>query len=374
MRILALNWRDVLNPLAGGAEELVHQEGVELSKLGHEFTLFTSAFEGAPTLDHVGDHKVIRRGSRLTVYAEAYRFLKDRRNSVNFDVVLEHVNGVPWYCPLWCSIPSAAYLYHVVGKIFFQELPAPLAAVGYLCERTLPLAYSSTLSGCLGRAAKHEFAKLGLPERTLRVIPPGVDHGRFRPGANKSPHPTFISLGPIKRYKRHDLILRAFAVLLKREPTSRLIILGRDRNGTVASLKSLISQLGLEEAVQFPGYLEETGKVALMQQAWALIYASEAEGWGLGVTEAAACGTPSIVPRAGGMTDAVPSEARWLSYHPGSHEELATKLLELIRSDVARIEMNRFVLKDSLRYSWEAHGRAVAEMLSAATVSGGHHS
>jgi glycosyltransferase involved in cell wall biosynthesis len=53
------------------------------------------------------------------------------------------------------------------------------------------------------------------------------------------------------------------------------------------------------------GFVSEERKLELYQRAWVNLTASSAEGWGLAVIEAAACGTPSAALRLGGLTEAI---------------------------------------------------------------------
>ncbi len=104
--------------------------------------------------------------------------------------------------------------------------------------------------------------------------------------------------------KRHDLLIRAAAVARETVPDLTLTIVGegyeRER------LDAVIAELDAEDWVQLTGRVHgRRSWCALYQQAWVAASASAREGWGLSLTEAAACGTPAVATRIAGHTDAV---------------------------------------------------------------------
>jgi hypothetical protein len=76
MRILLLNWRDLKHPSSGGAEVWAHRIAEGLVDRGHEVTFFAAHVAGAAEEENENGVRVVRRGSRLTVYREARKFYK----------------------------------------------------------------------------------------------------------------------------------------------------------------------------------------------------------------------------------------------------------------------------------------------------------
>ena len=62
MKLIAVNWRDLRNPEAGGAEVHLHEILVRMVRRGHEVTLFASGFPGGASSDSYDGINVIRRG------------------------------------------------------------------------------------------------------------------------------------------------------------------------------------------------------------------------------------------------------------------------------------------------------------------------
>ena len=64
MKILVINWQDIRNPLAGGAEVQFHEVFRRIAAAGHSVTLYCSLFEGALNEEVLDGIRIIRRGGR----------------------------------------------------------------------------------------------------------------------------------------------------------------------------------------------------------------------------------------------------------------------------------------------------------------------
>src|SRR5204863_1109299 len=117
----------------------------------------------------------------------------------------------------------------------------------------------------------------------------GLDHERYRPGVGPLPAvPTVLALGRIEPYKRTELLVDAVAEL----PDVRLVVAG---TGTgMETVRARVQARRLGDRVEFRGFVDEDEKVRLLQTSHVVASASEKEGWGLTVLEAAACGTPAV--------------------------------------------------------------------------------
>ena len=97
----------------------------------------------------------------------------------------------------------------------------------------------------------------------------------------------------IKRYKAVGHAIRALAVVRRRHPTCTLTIVG-DGDG-MDGLRRLTTELGLDAAVRFAGFLPHAEKIRLLQSAHVAVNPSVKEGWGLTNVEANACGTVMVI-------------------------------------------------------------------------------
>ena len=133
-----------------------------------------------------------------------------------------------------------------------------------------------------------------LPEEKIRVVPEGVDPEFFAIGRRRAPEPFLLAVSTLHPHKNLDRLLRAFAAFRRERPEFKLIVCGMHGFFT-GSLRQLRESLELADAVEFPGWIPREELHALYARAWAFLYPSLFEGFGLPVLEALAAGIPSGV-------------------------------------------------------------------------------
>lgn len=69
-----------------------------------------------------------------------------------------------------------------------------------------------------------------------------------------------------------------------------------------------IDEVGGHDWVRLAGHVSDDELIGLYRSAWCVASASEREGWGMTLTEAAACGTPAVVTNIAGHSDATRDE------------------------------------------------------------------
>lgn len=345
LRILIFNWRDVTHPQAGGAERYVHEIGKRLAKK-HEVTLFCGRYPGAPKREEIEGIEVVRGGGKYTTYVHAATtYLVKFRG--DYDIVVDSINGVPFFTPVYTRKPVVAVVHHVVGwRIFRRELPFPLAVLGYLAERSVPRLYRNRAFVTVSKSSKEELLKFGIDERIVTVIPNGVD---LKPTTGKkSNRPSIVYLGRIKRYKRVDHVLRAFGIVKRNVPDAELIVAGR---GDYRDLLKLANDLGIE--VRFLGEVDEATKRDVLSKAWVYVIASTKEGWGISVIEANACGTPAIAYDVPGLRDSVRHGFNGLLVEDGNVKALADAIVKVLEDEGLRGRLSRNAIRWAKRFSWD---------------------
>lgn len=302
MRLLVVNWQDIEHPQGGGAEIHLHEIFGRLAKRGHEVSLLCCGWPGcAPRvrLDGIDVHRV---GTRATFPLHAYRYYRRVLHPVARDLLIEDINKIPLYTPLWGAPRVAALVPHLFGATAFQALPAPLAACVWLSERPLGVAYGSCAFEAISESTRDDLVARGIAADRIRVIHPGIDAAGHVPSAGaRAARPVFAYLGRLKKYKGVQHVIRAFARMSQRDATLEIAGAGDYRD----ALESLARSLDLGERVRFLGRVSEPEKLALLQRAWALAFASPKEGWGITNLEAAACATPVIASNSPGIRESV---------------------------------------------------------------------
>jgi glycosyltransferase involved in cell wall biosynthesis len=188
------------------------------------------------------------------------------------------------------------------GGTVFREAPLPLAAAVWLSEQPLGAIYRRIPFEAVSVSTADDLAARGIPRHSIRVIYNGVDSARLTPNpVERSPRPLFVYLGRLKKYKRVDVVIRAFAALNVSDATLEIAGTGDYRAG----LEGLVRSLDLSHRVKFLGFIPEEDKVHLLRRSWASLLASPKEGWGISNLEAAACGTPVIAANSPGIRESV---------------------------------------------------------------------
>lgn len=358
MDILILNWKDIKNPTKGGAEVIAFEFAKRLAKEGNTVTFFSRSFEDASSEETVDGVKIIRRGNILTVYLHAFFYYKGLRNKP--DKVIDMVNTLCWQTPLY--IPQEKRLMYVnqlAQEVLFYELPFPLSWISYFLEWIEYLPYRDTCVLCYSESTKNDLVKFGIPEKNISIFPMGLDHRRYVPGRKKSATPLFLFVARLVRMKRAALCIQALKIFKDKYSTSRLAIIG---NGPEEkNLETLVRELDLAKNVIFVNknnfHLSKTKndlKVAYMQESWALLLPSVKEGWGMVVTEAAACGTPAIVSDVTGLRDSVINGKTGiiLSSSPTT-DELAEAMKELMDKN-KREQLSKGALEWAKKFNWDS--------------------
>ena len=288
VRILLVNWQDRENPQAGGAEIHLHEIFGRLAAHGHEVTLLCGGWPGCPpraTLDGIEVHRVghaphvsVPRAPLLSTRTSRGWARRARRG---------HQQGSAVHAALgrdrrrWrsCRICSAATA--------FQELAAPLAAAVWLAERPLGRVYRGVPFQAISESTADDLAERGIPRASVEVIYPGIDTVGYTPNAAERvadagvrlPRPAEEVQGRAPRHPR-----------LRGDGASRRRVLEIAGAGDYRpALEALARSLDLGERVRFLGRISEAEKLALLRRAWALVFASPKEGWGITNLEAAAC-------------------------------------------------------------------------------------
>jgi glycosyltransferase involved in cell wall biosynthesis len=364
VKILLVNWQDPANPRAGGAEVHLRETFGRLQRRGHEVTWLVSGWRGAARRTVLDGMEVHRAGSRYTFGPASVIHYRRRLATRHADVVVEALNKVPLYSPKWGGPPVVLLVHHLFGTAAFREAPLPLAALTWLLERPLRRVYRHTPVQAISTSTAQDLIARGLPADAVTVIQPGIDRSFFNPSSSPSRAevPTFLYLGRLQKYKRVDLIVSAFAEMRRYVPTARLVIAGTgDR---LEPLRRLARSRGVAENVEFTGYVTEAEKRELFRRAWANVFVSPKEGWGITTFEAAACGTPTIASDSPGLREAVLHGRTGLLVPHGSLGALVDGMRRLA-GDPALVERLGAAAEVLTReYTWERTARLTEEHLA----------
>ena len=305
MRILLVNWLDRGNPQAGGAEVHLFEIFRRLAARGHEITLVASGWRGAVSEDVMDGLRVLRVGGRHSFALKGRGAGRRALGSGRFDLVVEDINKLPLFLPTLTELPVYVIVPHLFGATAFREAAWPVAGIVWLSERPIPRVYRHSAFHAISESTRDDLVGRGVCRDAIRVIYPGVDARIYTPDpeGRRAAEPTFVYVGRLKRYKGLDIALRAVALAGRDVPGLRLEIAGTGDDRS--RLQRIAALLGLQERVRFLGFVSEEEKLRLLRRAWAHVFPSPKEGWGIANVEAAACGTPAVASDSPGLRESV---------------------------------------------------------------------
>lgn len=351
MKILVLNWQDITNPLGGGAEVHLHEIFSRVAARGHDVTLYCCAHGTAPAEEILDGMRILREGSRSVFnYYVPMRYLSRFRHE-QYDIVVDDINKIPFYTPLYVREPLLAVAHHFFGTSIFREAGILPGSYVYTAEKLVDYVYKKTQFAVVSQSTLDEYVERGFSPRNFSIIPNCIDQSKFpMQTGTKAGVPTVAYFGRLKKYKSVDHLVRAFALVQRQIPEARLDILGT--GDFRPELERLVGELGIAGQTTFYGYVTDEQKVELMSRAWCMVNPSMKEGWGITNIEANACGTPVISANVPGLRDSVLDGKSGLLYTYGEVPELAGILSMVLNDSALRTRLSDGAVAWANQFDW----------------------
>jgi glycosyltransferase involved in cell wall biosynthesis len=363
VKILVVNWNDRENPQAGGAEIHLHELFGRIAGGGHEVDLIASGWSGAQPRATVDGIRVTRVGGRHSFALQGRGAVRRALREKSYDIVVEDVNKLPLFLPTLTTLPFVAIVPHLFGTTAFAEASLPVAATVWAAELPIPWVYRRAGFHAISESTRDDLVRRGVPANRVVVIHPGVDSTWYSPDptTQRAAHPAFLYLGRLKRYKGVEYALRALAAARQVRSDLALDICGQGDDR--ARLEGIAQSLGLGDAVRFLGFVSEDEKRRLLRRAWAVVFPSPKEGWGISNVEAAACGTPALASDSPGLRESVRHGVTGYLVSHGDSRGLAERMLQLAVDPglVARLGAGARSFAQGL--SWDSAAKATVAHL-----------
>jgi glycosyltransferase involved in cell wall biosynthesis len=365
LSVVILNWRDTGHPEGGGSERYVETVAAGLAAGGHKVTLFCAAYPGAPLHEMRAGVRIVRAGGKLTVYVQALRALRTGRLG-RPDVVVDVQNGVPFWSRLVTRVPVVVLVHHVHREQWRVIYGPVMAALGWWLESRLgPRVYRRSRYVAVSEVTRTELATLGVDRDRSTVIrngtltPPPTTSGR-------EVTPRICVLGRLVPHKRVEHVFETAIRLHARWPKLRVAVVG---DGWWArELRDRARQQGLDEVVEFLGYVDEQRKHEELARAWLLAAPSLKEGWGLVVVEAATHQVPTVGYRdAGGLSESVVDGQTGLLVD--DFDGFVDAVAQLIEDADTRRRMGSAAAARASSFHWDAAVTAWEQVLSDAVAT-----
>lgn len=356
-RVQVVAYRDIDDPMAGGSELHLHEILSRWAASGLEIDLRTVAGRDlAPTCERNG-YRVERRGGYYTGVARTALAGIGRRFR-EADALVEVWNGMPVMSPLWWRGPRLTLLHHLHHELWHSTYPAPIARFGSFVERRVaPRFYRGGPVATLSASSAGQIvADTVLDADQVEVVPPGIADSFGKGPAVREP--IVLTVARLTSAKRIDAILRSIDTIRDRVPGVRLVVVGSGPE--LDRLAALARELRIDDRVEFAGRVSDEELISYYQSARVLAAASASEGWGMTITEAAACGTPAVASDIVGHRDAIGREAGILA---ATDDAITAGLERLLRDDAVWTAASAAALDAADRLSWDASAASLLDLL-----------
>jgi glycosyltransferase involved in cell wall biosynthesis len=345
-----LAWRDLVDVEAGGSELHAAKIARLWAEAGIDVTMRSSYAQGHPPEGTRDGYRVVRRRGRYMVFPAAVvaemRGLYGPR-----DGLVEIWNGVPFLTPLWARGPKITLVHHVHRQMWRMVLEERLARMGEIFEsKVAPPLYRRVPVLTLSESSRQELIEfMRLKPERVKVVPPGVEP-RFTPSGPKHPRPLILTVGRLMPAKRFDEMIRIAAHARESVPDLEMVVIGDGYERE--NLEGLVQSLGAEGWIRMPGRVTDDELLDLYRRSWVVTSASIAEGWGMTLTEAAACGTPAVATRIAGHQDSVVHDQTGLL--ASSSAEFVDQLVAILSDHELRDRLTEGARKHAATFTWDA--------------------
>ena len=363
MKILALNWNDLKNPYSGGAEVQLEELLVRLVDYGHEVTLFCSGFKGCLDEEMINGYRVIRRGNRYNFNFIAPYHLRKLVRKNKYDVLVEDINKIPFYTPLFFDIKTLVMIPHLFASTVFHEVNFILASYVYFAEKPLVTFYKGKPFSVVSESTADDMKSRGVPEKDITIIHNGVDRKLYAYDATvkKYDRPSILYLGRIKKYKSIQHLIDAFALVKEKIPDATLTIVGDGDYAGVLKKQAASSKYASD--IVFTGFIPAKEKVERLRKSHVAVLPSLKEGWGLTNIEANSVGTTVVAANTPGLKDSVRHNQTGLLYEYGNINEMSEKLISILGDSELRGRLERGGLEWADKFSWDNYGKETEKLL-----------
>ncbi|MFG1703642.1 glycosyltransferase family 4 protein [Nonomuraea sp. M3C6] len=365
IRVAMLNFREPRQSTAGGAEEYAWQVSRFLLAQGASVVLVTGRQRGQRRAEVVENIQLRRMGNPYLVYVLVPLWLLFHRRRI--DAVIDTMNGIPFFSPLVVRrrTPVLCLVHHVHDQQFHAFLPRWLARIGCFVEGPVArLLYRRCLTITVSESSKLELLQKLHWLAPITVVPNGCvepEEVAQEPGQGD---PAIVYAGRLVGHKRIERVVDLAAELDASWPGLTVHVVGRGPEQ--GPLANRVAGKGLRERVVLHGFLSESRKNALLGAARLNVTASEFEGWGLTVIEAAALGVPTVAYDVAGLRDSVRHGVTgWLVGEGESLADVVERALKELSDEDRRAEVADACRAWAREFTWTRTGASITGLILA---------
>jgi 1,4-alpha-glucan branching enzyme len=197
----------------------------------------------------------------------------------------------------------------------------------------------------------------------IYIAPSGIEYDeietiQLHSLLNESPDIFFVN--NLQKIKGADILIKAIPTVIKSIPNSSVYIAGTGPQGN--ELKALVKRLNLGEHVNFLGFISEEEKYQYYRACKLVVVPSRWDCQPFAPLDAAASGKPVVASRIGGIQDTVEDGKTGFLFEPENIEDLADKIVTLLKDEKLREEMGRAAKEKAKSYDWKKIAERTVEI------------
>jgi glycosyltransferase involved in cell wall biosynthesis len=358
-KILLINWRDIKNPEAGGAEMYYHEIFKRLVSKGYQITVLAHSFDGAPREEIVDGLRTIRIGTKLLFNFSAVLYVNKHQHE--YDCIIEDLNKIPFLTPLYTKKKRLHLVMHFFKGSIFHEAFFPLALYVYVMERCVSFFYKKEKFVAISGSTRDETVDFGIDAKNIEIVEPGIDTSFFKPTQPKSDPPVISYVGRLMKYKNVQFIIQALPELRKLVPGVVFEIGGT--GDYKDELLRIAKNEGVADAVKFLGRITEEEKRDMLSRSTLFVNPSLKEGWGINNIEANLCKTISLSNNVPGLKDSVIDNVTGLLYENGNIDDFCRKAYSVFSDEKLLRKLEDQAYKRALSLDWDAIAEKMGKVL-----------
>ena len=211
------------------------------------------------------------------------------------DIFLVTSDFLPDTLPVWWRKTLGQKIFWT--QHIFHFIP-PQRKISFLMQR-ISLALIRQRADLIfvdNRILKDELIGRGFLPLKIVVNYLGVDHRFFKTAPGKRPKIFYqgVFIGRLHPSKGIFNLIKIWAVVVKKLPQAKLIMVGHGEEEIVMRLKREISRRGLQKNIILAGFLPDQKVVEVLSRGEIFVSPSLEEGFGLAILEAQAVGKPVV--------------------------------------------------------------------------------
>ncbi|MBU1102064.1 glycosyltransferase [Patescibacteria group bacterium] len=343
---------DTYLPQVNGVANVVYQSAKNLAALGHDVWIFTVC-QKSQTKFFWTEEKIavtilpsipagVYRGERFTLpVGIAFRRLKEFQP----DVIHTHTPFSVGWEAVWAAKKLKKPLvgtHHTFYDHYLKHIKADYKWVKKISWKYTTLFYNFcdlVLSPSLSLA--QALTQKGL-KKPIEVLQNSIETEIFVPAPNGETkdnlkkefgikNKSLVYMGRVSYEKSIDQVLKAFKLVVEKEPQTTLMIVGDGPERK--NLEELAAKIGVKNKVIFTGLLRGENLVRALQASDVFVTASKSENMPLSVLEAMSCGLPFVAAAEKGLVELIKDGVNGFLVKADNPTDIAEKVLRLITNE-----------------------------------------